>query len=204
VLISCLFPQAALYTTGDFNWLDITKQSIDASLTQIVQSTTHGRHTLYLFLTNRDDIVSCTVVKSCLNADHLALIVNCVTSGIILSDCDHIKRRQTQFYDIRQCFIDKLGLAVYEFDWSSVTHCLNVTEAYSAFLHNLHCLVEQNIHVPSHQVTLSPTNSPHITPLVKSLLRRRNKLRRKCKTDDANQLSTKNRKFNSRFSCNMW
>ena len=57
------------------------------------------------------------------------------------------------------------------------------------FLYILHCLVEQNI--PSHQVTLPSTTPPHITPLVKSLRRRRNKLRRKGKSDDANQLSTK-------------
>jgi len=78
--LSCIFPQATFYWTGDFNRLDITKQSIDACLTQIVQSTTHGRHTLDFFLTNRDDIVSCTVVKLLLNTHHLALMVNCVTS----------------------------------------------------------------------------------------------------------------------------
>ena len=107
--LSCIFPQAIFYITGDFNRLDITKQSIDAGLTQIVQSTTHGRHILDLFLTNRDDITSCTVVKSCLNTDHLALTVNCVTSRSILCDHDRTTRRQIQFYDIRKCFIDKLG-----------------------------------------------------------------------------------------------
>ena len=136
-----------------------------------------------MFLTNRDDITSCTVVKSCLNTDHLALTVNCVTSRSILCDRDRTTRWQIQFYDIRKCFIDKLGQAIYEFDWSGVTDRLNVTEAYSAFLHNLHCLVEQSI---AYQAI-----RPHITPLVKSLLRRRNKLCRKGKTDDANQLSTK-------------
>jgi len=106
------------------------------------------------------------------------------TRAVILSECDRTKRRQIQFYDNRQCFIDKLGLAVYEFHWSSVTHCLNVTEAYSALLHNLLCLVEQNI--PIHWVTLLFTTPPHITPLVNSLLRRRNKFHRKGKTDDVN------------------
>lgn len=65
--LSCQYPQAVLYITGDFNKLDITRQSNDAGLTQIVQTVTHGRHTLDLFLTNREDLASCTVVKSCLN-----------------------------------------------------------------------------------------------------------------------------------------
>ena len=65
------------YITGDFNQLDISKQCSDSDLTQIVQSVTRGRHTLDLFLTNREDIVSCTVDKSCLNTDHSALMVNC-------------------------------------------------------------------------------------------------------------------------------
>ena len=116
--LSCQFPEAIFYVTGDFNQLDITQHSIDAGLTQIVQSPTHGRHTLDLFLTNRDDIVTCTVVKSCLNTDHLALMVNCVTltPQYSLNHCDRSSRRQIEFYDIRQCFIDKLPIAIHDCD----------------------------------------------------------------------------------------
>ena len=92
--LSCIFPQATFYITGNFNRLDITKQSIDAGLTQIVQSTTHGRHTLDLFLTNREYIVSCTVVKPWLNTDHLTVMVNCVTSCSISTDRNRTQRRQ--------------------------------------------------------------------------------------------------------------
>ena len=60
-------------------------------------------------------------------------MVNCVTSCSIFTDCNRTQQRQYKFYDIRQCYIDKLGQAIYESDWSSVTDCLNVTEAYSAF-----------------------------------------------------------------------
>ena len=67
--LCCQYPQAVLYITGNFNKLDITRQSNNAGLTQIMQTVTHGRHTPDLFLTNREDLASCIVVKSCLNTD---------------------------------------------------------------------------------------------------------------------------------------
>ena len=116
-------------------------------------------------------------------------MVNCVTSGTGLADYDRNRRRQIQFYDIRQCFVDNLARAVHDYDWSCVIDCANITEAYSAFLEALHNLIERNI--PRHKVTLTNFTPSHITPLVKSLLRRRNKLRRKGKDETADQLSTK-------------
>ena len=50
-------------------------------------------------------------------------------------------------------------------------------------------MIERNI--PIHKVTLTNRTPSHITPLIKSLLRRRNKLRRKGKDEIADQLSTK-------------
>ena len=187
--LSCQNPQAVFYITGDFNQLDINRQCSDAGLTQIVQTATRRRHTLDLFLTNREDIVVCTVVKSCLNTDHLALMVNCGTSCSPLSNCDLSQRRQFHFYDIRQCYVDRLARALHECDWSCVTGAAEIDNAYDIFLVNVHRLIQQTI--PCRKVTLTKSTPPHITPLVKSLLRRRNKHRRNGRIEAADELSTK-------------
>lgn len=56
---------------------------------------------------------------------------------------------------------------------------------------NIWCLQHIYGNGPYRKVTLTKYTPPHITPLVKSLLRRRNKLRRKGRIEAANELSTK-------------
>ena len=119
------------------------------------------------------------------------LMVNCnrPISYSVSTDCDQTNRRQFQFYDIRQCHLDKLACAVNYYDWSSVTGAADIDDAYNLFLANVQQLIHETI--PCHKVTLTKSTPPHITPLVKSLLRRRNKLRRKGRIEAANELSTK-------------
>ena len=117
--------------------LTLTDNAATHGLTQIVQTATRGRYTLDLFLTNRDDIVICTVVKSCLNTDHLALMVK---------------------------LKDKLARALQECDWSCVTGAAEIDNAYHIFLVNVHRLIQQTI--PCHKVTLTKSTPPHITPLL--------------------------------------
>ena len=124
-------------------------------------------------------------------------------SGSGLTDCDKTDktdRRQFQFYDIRRCYLDKLACAVNDCDWSCVTDAadIDIDEAYSLFLANVQQLIQQTI--PCYKVTLTKTTPPHITPLVKSLLRRRNKLTRKGRIEAANELSTKNWQYHCRVS----
>ena len=42
----------------------------------------------------------------------------CVTSCSIFTDHNRTQRRQYKFHDSRQCYVDKLGQAIYEFDSS--------------------------------------------------------------------------------------
>ena len=85
----------------------------------------------------------------------------------------------------------KLACAVNDCDWSCVIDAadIDIDEAYSLFLANVQRLIQYTI--PCHKVTLTKTTPPHITPLVKSLLRRHNKLTRKGRIEAANELSTK-------------
>jgi len=61
---------------------------------------------------------------------------------------------------------------------------------YVGFLEEMSQLLQDNI--PVNVVRLGPRDPPNVTPLIKQLLRKRNKLRRKGKISQANTLAEKN------------
>jgi len=75
------------------------------------------------------------------------------------------------------------------FDWSDVTCATDITDMYNRFLAALSQLVHDNI--PVNTVKLGVHDPPFVTPLIKQLLRKRNKLRRKSKLSQANELAAK-------------
>jgi len=111
-------------------------------------------------------------------------MVNCVIFCSVSADCDLTNRRQFQFYDIRQRYLDKLACAFHEYDWPCITGAADIDNTYNKFLADVHRLIQETI--PCHKVTLTQSTPPHITPLLKSLLRRRNKLRRRGRIEAAN------------------
>jgi len=119
------------------------------------------------------------------------MVKNCDISCSASNDRYLAGRRQTQFYDIRQCYVDKLARAFDERDWSSVTGAAEIDDAYNTCLAIVHQLIQQTIRCRKVTLTKYMKTSPHITPLVKSLLRRRNKPRRKGRIEAANELSQK-------------
>lgn len=71
----------------------------DNGPSQMVKSSTRGRHFLDVFLINRIDLVEfCVFMKSYLSSDHLALVVNCTTS--VGSPCK--TRKFVQYFDLRK------------------------------------------------------------------------------------------------------
>ena len=66
----------------------------------------------------------------------------------------------------------------------------NLHDQYSQFLQVVITLVQQNI--PCHTFSIGPRDPPFVTPFVKALLRRRNKLRRAGRLDQAAVLAEKN------------
>ena len=66
-------------------------------------------------------------------------------------DFDHKYLRKFQFYDIRQCYLDKLACAVNDCDWSCATDAadIDIDEAYSLFLANVQRLIQQTIAYPA-------------------------------------------------------
>lgn len=186
--LSCSFPQAILLLTGDFNRLDLSTFLADTGLILMDTGATRGRHELDRFITNSPDFSFCTVAKSCLNTDHQALLVNCS----VPSAADSRKtRRVVTFPDIRQHNLAKLSEVLQQQDWTDITTEADIDISYCAFVDRLTTLVHSVIpfrHITVTNYWYTPT---HITPLVRSLLRRRNKLMRRGKIDAAGELSAK-------------
>lgn len=177
-------PSAIIYLTGDFNCLNTSQLESDLGLQQLVTQPTRRNSTLDLFFTNRPNEVQCSVSQSCMKTDHRALLINCTPPS---STPTH--RRTVHFFDLRKPFIDALALMVSEYDWSCVLQCTDIDLAYERFLSVIETLTSLNI--PQHTITIRDNTPKYITPLVKHLLRKRNKLLRKGRVTDANSLSLK-------------
>ena len=101
----------------------------------------------------------------------------------------HNKRVIVKVFDHRSHHIDRLRQSIALFDWSDVTSATDITDMYNRFLAALSQLVHDNI--PVNTVKLGVHDPAFVTPLIKELLRKRNKLRHKGKLSQANELAEK-------------
>ena len=91
--------------------------------------------------------------------------------------------------DIRAHNIDKFRYTLALFDWSALLACSYIELYYSRFL----AICKYCIHssVPSRTVSLGLRDPDYVTPFVKYLLRKRYKLRRKGRVEEANLVAQK-------------
>ena len=171
---------------GDFNQHNTDFIETELGLMQIVKEPTHGPNILDKVFVNRPDIFFTTVISSLIKTKHLAVIVTEVTesSGVKL---DKTGRKKISFADVRQHNIDKLRYMLSTIDWSCLYELNDIQVIYDAFL----CKLRDVLHeaVPIINVTVGPRDPPFMTPLVKHLLQTRNKLFRKGKHQEGNELA---------------
>ena len=78
--------------------------------------------------------------------------------------------------DLREPYIDKLRYAIGTFDWNGIfCNTLDIDTVYSNFLNVIHSLIADCI--PKKSVVVGPRDPDFVTPLVKALLNKRNRLR---------------------------
>jgi hypothetical protein len=176
---------SVIVVAGDFNQLNLGSLESDYGLTQIVLTSTHGMNTLDKVFINRPDLFQVTVYKSLIKTKHLAVIVY----GEECKPVSRNIRRTVRIYDHRSHNIDKLRYTIATFDWSTITDICDITVMYTAFLNVIHQMIESSI--PCKYVRMSMHEPPFVTPLVKLLLRKRNKLRRMGKLSEANTIAEK-------------
>jgi len=67
--------------------------------------------------------------------------------------------------------------------------CNDIDYLYNQFVSIIHSIISES--VPVKIVTIGPRDPEYVTPLIKSLLRQLNRLRRKCSTEDADKIVVK-------------
>ena len=99
------------------------------------------------------------------------------------------ERKKVQIYDRRQHHLDVLRHSLGVHDWSAILACDDVQNVYSEFLDVVKYYIE--LCVPLKTVRIGRRDPEFITPYVKSLLHKRNKLRKQGKDSLADTLANK-------------
>ena len=93
------------------------------------------------------------------------------------------------FFHIREHNVICLSNALERYNWNGILLDNDVSSAYTNLTNVLHWFISQ--FVPVKQVTITDNCPSFVTPLIKSLLRKRNKLMRKNKLEKAVALGEK-------------
>jgi hypothetical protein len=166
---------AVVVLAGDFNNFDTEFLEVDLGLAQIVNVPTHGNKTLDKFFTSRPDISHVEVFSSLIKTKHKAVCIKLALSN----NLDEYKnaRNRTKVYDLRPHFIDYLRYCIGVHDWSPLLSCNDVQIVYDEFLCTLKHYVDHCI--PVKIVRAGRKDPAFISPYIKMLLLKRNKMRSK-------------------------
>ena len=184
----------SLYTTdfilvaGDFNSLNTDFISVDLGFYQLVKEFTHMNHIIDKVFINRPGIYNrCYTVRSIVKTKHRAIIFT--TQNDANNGAQPKTKSKCSVYDTRPHNIDRLRYFLGTYNWSTLYDCLTIDDIYTAFINVLNVAI--NTCIPSKTVTMRSTDPYYITPYIKSLLVKRNKLRRKGRTMEADELAVK-------------
>ena len=179
-----------IFLVGDFNRLNLNKFSANNGVIQIVTGSTRGSQTLDRCYTNRPDIFKCSVIKPLISTDHRALLICDLTDHVAPRVHNLSRSRKViKFFDIREHNVICLSNALERYNWNGILLDNDVSSAYTNLTNVLHWFISQ--FVPVKQVTITDNCPSFVTPLIKSLLRKRNKLMRKNKLEKAVALGEK-------------
>ena len=173
---------------GDFNTLDTGFLEVDYGLHQIVTDATHGKNTLDKVFVNRPDMYVTSVFCSLLKTKHKAVLVHSPKAGS-KAPKKPLRRKKVAVYDLRQSNIDQLRFHLGTYDWSSLVVSNSAITIYTWFLYVVRIFIASCI--PIKHITVGPRDPDFVTPLVKSLLVRRRKLRSQGRTSEADKLAEK-------------
>ena len=157
---------------------------------QLVQDVTHGKRILDKFLTNNADLFSIKVITSTIKTKQRAVLVNCSPMDDGAEVENKPGRITTSFPDIRAQHVAVLRETLAAYNWNAVlAEGIEVDVAYDTFVSILKGLIK--LCIPFKTVTIRDRDPWFVTPLVKSLLRKRNCLFHRGRVDRAELLSIK-------------
>jgi len=150
---------------------------------QMVNTATHCNHLIDKIFVSRPDVYSCSVYSSILKTKHSAVILMCAPHA----STPLRSKRKIQLYDMRAPNIDRLRHNLALYPWGSLLQCTDIETLYQHFVNSVLTILAES--VPCKNVVLGSKDPEYITPLIKSLLRKRNRLSRRGRVDRANHLA---------------
>ena len=180
---------------GDLNNFNYNHISESFDFSQIIDKPTRINKTLDVFLTNRPELFSVTVARSLLNSDHMLIYINCSNTEFTDHNAKSNQcKKKFKCYNRDNESMQRLINFMDNYSWNGLLNCIDnstvsVDDAFADFINIVHFILD-NV-VGYRTATIREKDPPYITPYVKLLLKRRNKLMRAGRIDDANSLSTK-------------
>ena len=178
--------------TGDLNKLNNDQLQTQLGLDQIVNNPTHNNNILDVFITNRPDLCDVQVGQSFIKTEHKALIVN---SRI---DCNAAKqrtlRRRVQVLNYNPVAANLFLQTLARYNWNCICAAIDcktgtIDSIYNDFVQVVKWHV--NITISIRTVAMGDRDPAYITPRIKLLLRKRNRLRRAGKVEQADGIAVK-------------
>mgnify|MGYP002803377516 CR=1 FL=1 len=169
-------PNAKIIIAGDVNTLDISDLTRQQLLTQVVKKPTRGENILDVFLTNSPLLFKKPVLAtSFVRSDHKAILIfpKSVVKPI---------RKTVYIRDTREQHKVKMELKLKSNDWNiNIEDCQDISSIVDDLNHKLWSMFDESF--PLIKVKVSSRDPLHMTPLVKHLLKIRNKNIRNGSTD---------------------
>jgi len=172
--------------TGDFNSLDTEFLTTDFGLSQLVDEPTHGKNTLDKFFTSRPDLFEVSVFSSLLKTKHKVVFAVCVAAEFI---CGKRQRRKILLVERREHNIDFLRYCLGVYDWTSLLYCNDIQIVYDNFLAIIEYFL--SLCIPVRVVRIGFKDPDYVTPLIRLLLNKRNRMRKQGNVAAADDLAAR-------------
>ena len=182
--INSLCSDDVIVVAGDFNQLDTSFLTSDLGLVQLVTEPTHCGHIIDKVFVSRPDLYGCFVVQSTLKTKHKAVILDSERSDL---PSVRQQRAKVKLYDLREPNVDRLRYYLGTFPWERLMELTDVEQVYHAFVDITQHIL--SFTVPVKKVSMGLKDPEFITPRVKAMLRKRNRLRRKGRLEEADSLA---------------
>lgn len=183
--VTAACPSATIVLAGDFNMLDDTEVATRAALQSIVDRPTRGANVLDRIYVNNPCYDTIRVVASTVKSDHKAVVAY---TG--LAHLQPLNKRRYRRPFRRRSPAQHAGFLKYastlkiEFDHNNDAQA-NFDAMYSVMVDLL------NQFYPEQEITVTSSDPPYVTPAVKALLRRKNRLMRAGRTEKADAIAAR-------------
>ena len=183
--IIAAFPGALVILAGDMNTLPVSSISEGTGLLPIVNQPTRGNNILDQVMVSMPCYNTVQVVQSTVKTDHRAIVVHEPYSNVTLTNKKTVmkfRRRSPEQHAAFLQYLSDSGNEILE------TENEGVLEEFDSFYSCTLDLLDR--FYPERAITISSRDPYYITPQIKHLLRQKNKLMRRGKTEMAAALAS--------------